>query len=72
MFLYCNMGKKILGFTNNEKINDGIIRVQHPHEIKFRFVNYKIYVLHKFKIYTFRNLFIFYYYIFYCYQFVCK
>ena len=53
MFLYCNMGKKILGFTNNEKINDGIIRVQHPHEIKFRFVNYKLYVLHKFKIYKF-------------------
>ena len=27
MFLYCNMGKKILGFTNNEKILKGKSRL---------------------------------------------
>ena len=39
------MGKKILVFSNGEKIGDGIIKLQLLHEIKVRLPDYKLYWL---------------------------
>ena len=45
MLKYSNMGKKILVFSNGEKIGDGIIKLQLLHEIKTRLPDYKLYWL---------------------------
>ena len=37
------MTKKILVFSNGEKIGDGIIKLQLLHEIKSRLPDYKLY-----------------------------
>ena len=39
------MTKKILVFSNGEKIGDGIIKLQLLHEIKTRLPDYKLYWL---------------------------
>ena len=39
------MKKKILVFSNGEKIGDGIIKLQLLHEIKKRLPDYKLYWL---------------------------
>ena len=39
------MDKKILVFSNGEKIGDGIIKLQLLHEIKSRLPDYKLYWL---------------------------
>ena len=39
------MSKKILVFSNGEKIGDGIIKLQLLHEIKARLPDYKLYWL---------------------------
>ena len=39
------MNKKILVFSNGEKIGDGIIKLQLLHEIKTRLPDYKLYWL---------------------------
>ena len=41
------MTKKILVFSNGEKIGDGIIKLQLLHEIKTRLPEYKLYLSFK-------------------------